>query len=95
MAEKPYTLKGKVVELSDPQEVTEKFTKITLVVEMPGDYPQEIPVDFGNKAMEAVQDARVGDEAVVDFYLGGFKGKTGYRGASLKGVGYKASDVPF
>ena len=94
MADKPYEVKGKVIEVGECQEVTEKFSKITLVVEIPGDYPQEVPIDFGNKSMELLAEATVGDEAEVAFYLGGFKSQKGWRGASLKGVGYKGT-VPF
>ena len=95
MSEKPYTLKGTVVEVGEVQVVTDKFSKRTLVIQTLGDYPQDVPIDFGNKSIECLEDIEEGAEVEVDFYLGGFKSQKGYRGATLKGVGCKTSEGPF
>ena len=92
MSDKPYTVSGKVAQISDVQVVSDKFSKQVLVITLEGKYPKPIAVEFANDAMGELRGVSEGEMVTASFYLNGYQGKKDptYFGVSLRGVGVKA-----
>jgi single-strand DNA-binding protein len=66
-----YELTGRVHHIGQP-ETHGSYTKRMVVLDDQADkYPQQIAVEFGGKAMEAVANVKVGDIVTVTFNLRG------------------------
>jgi hypothetical protein len=71
-----HDIDGRVVYLSNPVQISEKFTKRTLVIEtFVGERRQETPFTFSNARMDCLKEIKVGDWLNVQYQLGGNKGK--------------------
>jgi hypothetical protein len=67
------TLAGEVVKIDGPQPTGTKGTQKTVVlIRTPGQYPQEIPVEFwGDKAAQVAKQIAPGDEVEIGIDLRG------------------------
>ena len=62
---------GKLVVINPTQVVSEKFSKRTFVVEVPGDYPQKILLQLTQDKCGILQSYGIGDEIIVSINLRG------------------------
>jgi single-strand DNA-binding protein len=65
-----YKLSGKIEAILPPREGGGKKFQ-TVVFRTEGQYPQCIPVEFGEKSIQHIERLRVGDEAECEFSLRG------------------------
>lgn len=70
---------GKLHKIFDVQQVTDKFSKRELVLELGGKYPQLVLFQLTGKRCGDIDDCRVGDTLRVEFALRGreWKGRQG------------------
>jgi hypothetical protein len=70
---------GKLHKIFDVQQVTDKFSKRELVLELGGKYPQLVLFQLTGKRCGDIDDFRVGDTLRVEFALRGreWKGRQG------------------
>lgn len=70
---------GKLHKIFDVQQVTDKFSKRELVLELGGKYPQLVLFQLTGKRCGAIDDYGVGDTLRVEFVLRGreWKGRQG------------------
>ena len=70
---------GKLHKIFDVQQVTEKFSKRELVLELGGKYPQLVLFQLTGKRCGDIDDYRVGDALRIEFALRGreWKGRQG------------------
>jgi hypothetical protein len=68
-----YRLAGKLIHIGTPEQVTEKFRKMTIAIETDDRYPQKVPFDVVGKNIEAFMDLgyKVGDVVEVQFDVRG------------------------
>ena len=65
------TVKGLVIDILDVEVISDNFSKRTLVVETQETYPQQLPIEFVNGAIEKIKDLCVGSMVEVDINLRG------------------------
>jgi hypothetical protein len=70
-------LEGKIIAILEPQKVTETFTKREIVVDIPGQMPCPVPVQFSNSRLSMVDGLQVGNNVEVEFFLRGSQAKEG------------------
>ena len=75
MSDRPFKVVGKVLEVGSAKEITDKFSKRELVIDIGVEREKPVKFDFGNKAMAKLDGAREGDNCEVSFYLNGFRGR--------------------
>ena len=67
-----YKIEGKVIKIGETQEFASGFTKRELVVETePGDYPQELPIEFFKEKGDILDGLKVGQDVAVECNLKG------------------------
>lgn len=71
MAESTNTITGKIILIRDTEVISDKFQKREFVVEIPGQYPQSIPLQFSQKKCEVLDKYKVGQEVEVHYNLRG------------------------
>jgi hypothetical protein len=64
-------IKGVIIQIMPPQQVTDNFTKREFVLETPGQYPQKILFQTVNKRCEILDNCFEGQNAVVAFNIRG------------------------
>jgi hypothetical protein len=65
------TITGKIIELFDTVQVTEKFSKRELVLETQGEYPQSILIQFTQDKCSILDKYKIGQEVEVSINLNG------------------------
>ncbi len=71
-----HDLDGKVLYISMPKQVSEKFSYRTLVLEVfENSYSRPAPFTFKNGYMDCLKDIKTGDWVNVQFKCSGWKGK--------------------
>ena len=75
-------LKGRVIEIQEPKQLTEKFIKGSIIIETFDEYPNYLTLDFTNKNTEKMKYIKVGDNVDASAFIKGRKyqkdGKTSY-----------------
>ena len=71
-------VEGKVILMEDIFQISDKFKKRLLVVELPGEYPQPIPIDFVQDKVSLLDAISVGDDVKVSINLRGNEHKGKY-----------------
>ena len=66
-------LKGKVINVSDVQVITDKFKKCEVWIETQEQYPQVINVQFAQDKADAAQSINVGSDITIDINIRGRK----------------------
>ena len=66
-------LKGKVINVSDVQVITDKFKKCEVWIETQELYPQVINVQFAQDKADAAQSINVGSDITIDINIRGRK----------------------
>lgn len=67
-----YEATGKIIELFDEQQVTDKFRKREFVVEIPDDkYPQQIKFELTQDRCAVLDNFSIGDDVKVSFNIRG------------------------
>lgn len=67
-----FEVQGKLFEIFDTQQISERFAKREMVVEVEdGKYPQHIKIQFTNDKCDLLDSYSVGDEVKVSFNLQG------------------------
>ena len=66
-----YDVTGKLLEIFDEQQVSEKFKKREFVVEVAGQYPEQIKLQLVQDKCELIEPYQVGQEVTVSFNLRG------------------------
>jgi hypothetical protein len=67
---------GRVVFVSPPKYISEKFSTRTLIMEIfTGEWKNEVPFVFKNARMDTLKDIKEGDWVNVQYQLSGNKGK--------------------
>ena len=66
-----YQATGVLIEIFDEQQVSEKFRKREIVVEIPGQYPEQIKFQLVQDKCSLVDAFQVNDEVMVTFNLRG------------------------
>jgi hypothetical protein len=67
---------GRVITVTPPKQISEKFTKRTLIMEVfQGERRNEVPFTFSNARMDCLKEIKEGDWVNVQYALGGNRGK--------------------
>ncbi|TNF33735.1 MAG: DUF3127 domain-containing protein [Deltaproteobacteria bacterium] len=66
-----YVATGVLYKKHDAQQITDRFRKRELVLELPGRYPQLVAFELTNDRCEALDAFEIGDELKVTFRLRG------------------------
>ena len=64
---------GKVIEIFDVQEISQKFSKRSIVIETDDQYPQVVEVQFSNDRMKLVDKLSIGQNVEVSINIRGRK----------------------
>lgn len=64
---------GKVIEIFDVQEITQKFSKRSIVIETDDQYPQVLEVQFANDRMKLVDKMSIGQNVEISINIRGRK----------------------
>ena len=78
MRAKEYSLTGRVVEVTDTKQVSEKFKKREIILETDGQYPQLVQFAFAQAKTALLDGIQVGQTAEVFFNIRGRKWKDRY-----------------
>jgi hypothetical protein len=65
------TITGRIIELFDTVQVSEKFSKRELVVETQGEYPQSILIQFTQDKCSILDKYKIGQEVEVSINING------------------------
>jgi hypothetical protein len=64
-------VKGTLLKILDQENISEKFSKKTVIVRTKEEYPQEIPVEFTNKKIELLGSYKEGDDVEIAINIRG------------------------
>jgi hypothetical protein len=71
-----HSIDGKVIYISPPKYISEKFSKQILAMEVfDGERRNEVSFSFSNARMESLKDIKVGDWVNIQFRLNGNRAK--------------------
>jgi len=66
------TISGKVADIKEETQVTEKFRKRELWLEVPdGKYPQTLSIEFLNNQCALLEEISIGEDVTIEFNLRG------------------------
>lgn len=78
METKEYSLAGRVVEVTETKQISEKFKKREIVIETDGRYPQLVQFVFAQEKTSLLDDVQIGQNAEIFFNVRGRKWKDRY-----------------
>jgi len=58
-----------VQEISELKQITDDFSKVTVLVKEVAKYPQELPIDFPGDKSDLLSEINVGDKVKVSFNI--------------------------
>jgi len=64
-------IKGKIEKIFDVQVISDKFSKLEVVVQTDDKYPQSVPIQFTNANISKLSGVKVGDAVTVQFNIRG------------------------
>jgi hypothetical protein len=64
-------IKGKIEKIFDVQVISDKFSKLELVVQTDDKYPQSVPIQFTNANIAKLSGVKVGDAVTVQYNVRG------------------------
>ena len=71
-----HDIDGRVITVTPPKQISEKYTKRTLIMEVfQGERRQEVPFTFSNARMDCLKEIKDGDWVNIQYQLGGNRGK--------------------
>jgi len=66
-----YTIEGKVVNIGDKVQITDKFAKREIVIETDDKYPQQIMLEFSQDKCSLLDECKLGDLVQIGFNIRG------------------------
>jgi len=74
-----HQLKGIITEISDIQQISERFSKRDFVIKTVDRYPQELIFQLSNVRIDLIEAYEIGDQVTVHFDIKGSRARNGNR----------------